>query len=273
MEIYISSLGRPDKQVTLKYLPKRWRDSTKIVVVPEEEDLYKKWDVDLLVLPKDIEKGLSANRQFLLENSTGPFVCFLDDDLDFHVRTEGIKLKKCSPRDVGKLLDLWVEWLEEGLAIVGVSPRGGNNHVLEEYEECTRLMSGYAFNRDILLENKVRFDAVILRQDFHVVLSLLELGYPNRVSYSYAHGQSSGSGSSGGCAAYRTSDLMKSEAFKLQKLHPGVVMPVVKKSKTGWKDMDKTSDGMMERWDVRISWKKALRTKRNDSSGILDFIK
>lgn len=280
MKIFISTLGRPVHQVTLAYFNKKWLKHVRLVVVPSEVKAYRKiagiYGIkELVVLPKKVQ-GLSANRQWLLENQDDDYLCFLDDDLHFHIRDDYLKLNKCKAKDFAKLLETWEGWLKSGeYAMVGVSTRNGNNRITEDYAENGRIMSCYAFNRNILLKHNVRFDRIPVMQDFDVVLQLLEAGYKNCVSYKFAHEQARGSGGMGGCSLYRTSAIIRAGANKLLSLHPKVVKVVAKKSKTGWKTMEKKPgvEGTV-RTDVNIQWKKAYAGKgKIKKKGILDRIR
>ena len=127
------------------------------------------------------------------------------------------------------------------------------------------------FNAILLKSKGARFDRVRLRQDFDVILYMLERGYPNRVIFKYAFGQTSGS--KGGCSAYRTPELMEKEAYKLKKLHgPKVVSVVTKTTKGGWDGMEDVN-GMKQRKDVIIQWKRAFKPKGpKKGSGILGLL-
>ena len=102
-------------------------------------------------------------------------------------------------------------------------------------------------------------------EDFDVTLSLLELGYPNRITYKYAWGQGR-SGDDGGCSLYRTSEMQKNAAIRLAEFHPRTVKVVNKRSKTKWGGLDSEV-----RVDVIVNWKKAFKPKRlenNSKKGI-----
>ena len=140
----------------------------------------------------------------------------------------------------------------------GLSARQGNHLTFPMKEkEIARQNNVHAFQRDILLKDNIRFDILPLMEDFHVTLSLLELGYPNLVLQNFCWGQIA-SNNPGGCSLYRNMQMQKDAATKLHELHPKFVKIITKKNKTGWKDMD-------ERTDVRIQWKKAFGTKYDDS--------
>jgi glycosyltransferase involved in cell wall biosynthesis len=272
MKIYISTLGRPDKQITIQSFSKRLLKKTALVVVPEEYDVHKKYGIELVKLPKHI-KGLSANRQWLLENADERYVSFMDDDIQFSVRYDGIRLRKCEPEDVEGLIELWEDWMKEEIPFVGVSLRGGNNRVETDYQDIGRIMSCFALDRNVFIKEGFRFDRIPLMQDLDVSLQVLRGGYLNRMSYKYAHNQASGSGSKGGCSAYRTPELIREVSIKLSRFHPGLIKVTAKKSKTAWEGMEKKKgiDGTV-RTDVNVSWKKAYKPKFRKKDGITRFL-
>jgi hypothetical protein len=148
---------------------------------------------------------------------------------------------------------------------VGIGPREGNNHVIGEYTEITRMMRALAYNTEIIKAHNLRFDHLKIMEDFDMTLSLLELGYPNRVSYKYANGQRT-SGDAGGCSIYRNRAAQREGAIQLYKRHPKYVKIVGKKTKTSWSDMGNV------RTDVRINWKDAYKPKirkSNEKEGLL----
>jgi hypothetical protein len=137
---------------------------------------------------------------------------------------------------------------------VGISARQGNQHKEEDIVECTRMMNAYAFNTEVLKNNNIRFDKTKVMEDFHVTLSLLELGYKNAVIYSHCWNQRS-SGAAGGCSTYRTPKMQADAANQIAKLHAPFVKVVTKESKSSWK-------GMEERTDVIIYWKKCFEASK-----------
>lgn len=260
MHVYIPTLGRLDNQRTLKELPQRWLKKTKLVVAKHEAKAHKKEYGERRVMVAPVE-GISATRQWIIENALSRYVMFLSDDLLFNVRYEGIRLRRAKPAEVGEMLDLLMRWLKkEKFAHVGVSPRGGNNHCEADYMEITRMNDAYAYDTEVLLKEGYRFDVVPLMQDFHMTLELLKGGYPNRVTYKYAWGQQ-GSNAKGGCSLYRTPELLDQTAKKLSTLHAPFVTVRAKKSKSSWKGMREVG-GMTIRTDVVINWKQAYRPKK-----------
>jgi glycosyltransferase involved in cell wall biosynthesis len=272
MKIYIPTMGRPNKQITIQSFSDDLIERTTLCVISEEYNAYKKLGINLIKFPMYVH-GISAKRQWLFDNIKEKFICFMDDDLQFSVRHDGIKLKNAESDDVDDLLSLWKSWLKSGIPLVGVSLRGGNNHVEEDYHDIGRIMSCYAFDREIFMKENIRFDRVPLMQDFDMTLQILKAGYIDRISYKYAHHQAGGSNAKGGCSTYRTPELIRDTAIKMSKLHPGIVTIQAKKSKTTWSGMEKKKgiDGTV-RTDVNVHWKKAYHPRTRKENGITKFL-
>jgi hypothetical protein len=280
LNIYISSLGRADKNKSITFFPEWMKELTKIVVVPEEYEQYRGiFPAErLLVLPEEV-KGLSANRQWLLENAEGRYVVFMDDDLLFFRRKEdSIKLRNATPEDMSELYYLWQAYLQDGIPMIGLSLRFGNNRVEEDYEDCCRIMDVFAIDREVFLKEGIRFDRVKLMQDLDVSLQVLEAGYKNRLLYKFAESQWKGTGAiGGGCNVYRTSELLRETAYKLVELHPKTVKVAAKISECSWNNME-TKPGIegTVRTDVNVQWKKAYlpkEMKKVVAGGITDFFR
>ncbi len=256
MNIYIHTSGRPDIQTTLNNLPVEILPLMTLVVQNRESKKYihieKNYGCEVLVLPKGITR-LSPTRQWLLENCPSKNMGLLDDDLVFFKRSKNLKLHRMNWKDFVAMFALTNEWLSKHNIIhCGISAREGNNRITSSYVECSRMMRALFYDVDAVRKTGARFDRIVTKQDFDMTLQLLRKGYPNAVSYLFAHNQSGGSNSQGGCSAYRTEKVMVQSANKLAKLHPGFVKVVEKKTKSSWEGGS--------RIDVRIAWKKAFNS-------------
>lgn len=258
MQIYIPSMGRASKQVTLRHIPAEFLPRTFLVVPVEEVEFYKTYCPDprlggILGCPA---KGIGPTRQFIMEQAQVKFVFMFDDDMYIYRRIgDTVKLAKATPFEVCELFTTMRQWLVDGYAHVGLSARQGNNHVAAPYKDLTRMCNAYAHNVEIFRHYGLRFDRTHFMEDFDLTLSLLELGFPNRVMFQFCWNQV-GSNEGGGCSTYRTGERQAEAAHKLKELHGDVVRVVQKISKPGsgcWK-------GMKTRTDVVISWQKALKT-------------
>lgn len=268
MKLFIHTYGRIDRQVTIRQFSSRLRKDTFWVIQKREEKDWRRFGypkgVTPLVLPESIQT-LSPTRQYILEwavKNKFDKICMMDDDLRFDYRTD-VKdwhLIKCPKEEVEKMFGLIKEKLDV-YAHVGVSAREGNNHHLEAFSECGRMMRFLAYKPKVVLDAGCRFDRLRTKQDLDMTLQLLRKGFKNLIIYSYSTGQD-GSGSEGGCSAYRTFEMMEEDARNLYKLHPDFVDLRRKQTKTAW------GKGGAERIDVNIAWQKAY-----DSSKQVGFFK
>jgi hypothetical protein len=128
--------------------------------------------------------------------------------------------------------------LENGYAHVAIPERleamrinlnqGGYPEGLEIKNQRYFGLAGY--NLDVLKKHNIKFDDVILRQDYHVNLSLLKRGYVSLVHTRWCFTQTSNA--KGGCSSYRTVQLNNQEAVKFVRLHPCCSQLVKKVKKT-----------------------------------------
>jgi len=265
MNIWIPTYKRVEKQTTFNNIPDELKPVTKLIVDHCEYDEYaNKYGMENVIACSPDIKGLSAKRQWMLENTNEPFIFMIDDDITFGVRREG-KLPKCTGEDFIALYNLLESWLKEGFIHVGISMRAFNHLEESDYTEIGRMCTTYAYNAREVLKAGCRFDRLPLMQDFDMTLQLLELGHKNRITYEFCYGQGA-SGSKGGCSEYRTLELMEITSRKMATFHPGLVHVVQKKSEKEWEGVGNV------RWDCNIEWKKAFGRKKH-GSGILNFMK
>lgn len=250
--IYIPSKGRVGKLPTLDNLSPELLERTKLVVDNEEYYDYSDYLLtvnDVLRLPKGLT-GIHNVRQWCIDNADTSYIFLLDDDMTFFKRLDGsVKLEKTSDEQLNEAFNTMLDWLEFEFPLVGMSARQGNNHVDEPYREATRQMNFHGINVKEFKQLGLRFDGQAVMEDFHLVLTLLSKGIPNRVFYQYCWNQI-GSGESGGCSTYRTWELQKECAEELAFKFPEFVTVVKKKTTSTWKEFG-------ERYDVRVQWKKA----------------
>jgi len=267
MQIFIPSHARANIQSTIKFIPPKWLKRTQLVIHPSEYDEYSKHHLStLLLVTNEDTYGIARTRQWIIDNAKSKYVLMFDDDMEFSKRNEEGKLRKSDLNDVDDMIKLLSIWLrEDKFAHVGISPRAGNNYVKGDYTEIARMNNAYGFNISVLKKHNICFDHLKVMEDFDVTLSLLEAGYPNRVTYKYAWGQKK-SGDVGGCSTYRTSGVQRQAAIQLCQRHPKSVKVVGKKTKTAW------GGGIGNtRTDVCINWKIAYNPKRgtNEKARIL----
>lgn len=251
MKIFIPTRGRLEAQHTWSYLSPEARGITRLVCPPEEVEQHEKRGRKCIARPVS---GVHNVRQWIIESSDDPHVVMLDDDLKFFVRAapDAWSLKKVQGTELDSLLKKIAYPLNQGFAHAGLSPRQMNQKWFPRiYTHVSRMNAVHAVNRDILLKEDIKYNSVNLMEDYHVVLSLFKRGYANKVFVAGAWDQHGLSGSAGGMSLTRNAEFQEAGARKLAELHPEFVDVVLKTPKIGW-------EGMKERVDVKVAWKKAF---------------
>ncbi len=247
MNIYIPTLNRTEKQITLSNLPKTLYEKIYLVCIEEEAEELKKYGTNVLVTPPEV-KGIGETRQYVIDNTKDEHILFLDDDLKFYKRNADKKLRKIVGNQFHELYN-WISLaLDKGYPMVGVSAQAGNNRFDGNFAYLQRIFTVYGLNTKFLKDNNIRFDEMKLMEDFNVALKVIRHGYKTVMNTEFAHTQSN-SNATGGCSSYRDYELQKESAFKLMENHYPFVK-VVKKESKSW-------TGLEERYDVRVQWKKA----------------
>ena len=260
--IYIPTLGRVDKQVTIRNIPSDWLPKTRLVVMPEEyEELKSKYGDCVIVCPN---RGLSPTRQWIIDTCPSRYVIMIDDDVTFYKRHEGIRLRRATTEETSELFYLMLTYLKSGIAAVGISPRHTNRYVYpDDYKDIGKMYGVYAIDTEIIRKHGITF-RLPLMEDYDITLCLLEAGYKNRIIYNYAWNQPA-SGAEGGCSLFRNQKLQKECAEQLAKLHPESVNVVIKKTAYSWKGLGQV------RHDVNFKWAKAYRPHRVKTMSLKDL--
>lgn len=251
--LYIPTINRLNDQKTWNALPKEWKKNNKtFLVCPEKERKHhEEKGRNVLVHPAKCTH-IGRVRQWIVDNAKTKFILMSDDDHQFYSRKnpDAYNLKYANEMEMIHMLSTMESMLVvEKFHHIGMDARQGNNrHFPHDFLINTRVNNFHGFNRETLIKHKIRFDELPLMEDFHVTLSMLELGYANKLLTKYCWGQK-GSNQPGGCSGYRTDELQTKSARLLKELHPAFVTVITKKAQ--WKDMS-------ERTDVRIQWKKAF---------------
>lgn len=256
MHLFIPTRGRIDKQTTWDNFPESLRKFTTLICPENEVEEHRKRGRNVRGRP-DYVKGISASRQYIMESCPDDKFIMIDDDMKFFIRAseEAWNLKKAEGEEVTALFQKMWGLLggNDGYAAVGISTRQNINTWYPHHiaENC-KINGVMGFSRSCIEELGVRFDDVNIQEDYHIVLSLLEAGYPNALIVDAAWNQSGESGAPGGCSTYRTKELQEAGSWRLAELHPDFVEVVEKRQKTGWGDLGST------RIDVKVYWKRAF---------------
>ena len=258
---YIPSKGRANKQITLDSLSPEVLARCHVLVDDDELWDYEDAGIAYCVPVDEGVTGIGNVRQWAIDNCTTQYLFLLDDDMVFFVREQSgsTKLRKTTPDDINTMFNDLIDWMDfDGVPVVGLSARQGNNHVENDYVEATRQMNFHGIDVARFKELDLVFNGQEVMEDFFMTLTLLTKGYFNRVFYKYCWNQL-GSGAEGGCSSYRTWELQKLCAEKLHDTFPDFVTVVEKKTKTTWKEFP-------NRFDVRVQWKKAYQFGRTNNA-------
>jgi len=258
MDLFIPTLGRPNRQETWDHLPPSLRERTRLLVDEGELTAYKRYPC--VALPSDC-RGIGRVRQFVVDNSPGKVV-MLDDDLRFAMRREDAptKFRDATSQEVAKVFEVLESCLET-FPHASICTREGGNRDTSAYVTNTRLLRVLAYDTRVLRAEGIRFDRVHVMEDFDVTLQLLRRGHAN-VSINWAVQDQLGSNKSGGCSIYRSMEIQRDAAIKLHHLHPEFVSVVKKQTKVAWQGQERT--------DVVIQWKRAYDSYRGVQRDLSD---
>lgn len=254
--IYIPTRGRVEKQFTWDSLSPELKEITTLVCPEEEAEAHQRKGRKVFVRPIN---GLSAVRQWILENAKHRYIVMPDDDLKFYNRIspDVWNLHASGDTEMNILFDRIYYNLKESYVHGGVSPRQMNNqHFPATKIENSKNNAVLAIDRKILLQENIRYDYMPLMSDYSVTLQLFKLGYPNFIITDYAWNQGGATGAKGGCSNYRTPDLQGEVAEAMAARYPDVVRVEIKAPKGSW-GTGKEQGDWKKRKDVRIQWKKA----------------
>lgn len=266
LTIFIPTIGRTSMEhITINEM-KKFSTRKPFIVCPQKEVFHYSNYTSANVLPCPMD-GIGPTRQFIIENSPTRGVVMLDDDMYFSYRPiPDMGGAGCLERiQALEPLFNWISTqLDNGYMHGGISARQGNQNIERESADCIRVNNAHFFDRDMYLNERIRFDQLPVMEDFHVTLTLLLRGYPNRVAYHYCWSQR-GSGTKGGCSLYRTAEVQTLASRLLYKEFPEYVRLVQKTS-------DSQSGVMAARDDVNISWLKAWADRKSDNRLVKAYV-
>lgn len=258
MIITIPTLMREDNQKCFNNMPQWVKDMTVLATRSDRVEELQKQNPLATVVDLGQTDGIADVRQRLLDYAKGDKVLIIDDSCVFMQRDSELKLSEITEEGWKDMLNM-VETMLDEYPWVGISDRGGNNRVPEDFKEVARSYSCYGINSKRMSELGVRFDGMYqknneikLYEDFYGILSLLTKGVKNAVIFKYAFNHPHGK--PGGNSVFRTSDLQKKCLEALASEFPGMVK-LVKKEDPSW--TVKGDDN--SRWEAIISWSEAFK--------------
>lgn len=249
MQVYIPTKGRAVQETYDRISPYH-RERYNVHLVVETNEEYSMLSEAGYNVKRTGVAGISAARQWCLDNSQDRYVVMMDDDLTSwaqRVEDKDAGTTRFVKGNDSNILGAGLEMLEKLLdqyAHVGIGHRQfcNNKPVLDHNGRIMRVLG---YDRDILAQHNVRF-SLPLMEDFEVNLKLLTLGYQSSNYYGVVQDQR-GSNTVGGCSTIRTLALQAAAAEGLAAMFPEVVTI---KDADGW--------DIGTRKDVSVRWKKAL---------------
>lgn len=250
MKIIIPTRGRVGKLFTLRKFSEKALENTVLVVPQDEKDKHNFPNV--VAVPNSVT-NLTLKRKWIMENFEDEKIVQMDDDLYFNVRKDG-KLGVAESEDIDEMLEV-IEQALDHYAHVGVSQRANNNREIKTYRENTRMTRVLAYNRPIFIKEVELDRDIITCQDFEHTLQLLRKGYKNLVLYKWAQNHP-GTGTAGGCSIYRSPEVQREGALKLQRYHQQFIDLKEKHYRSA-------VESMQNRLEATIFWKKAFKEGEN----------
>jgi len=261
-KIIITTFMREDKQKAVFQIPASLHEHVYMFTRVDRVDELRKYvpeSIRIIGNPMDID-GIADIRQRCIEHVPKGKVWVIDDLCTFGWRDDN--LKQYNDMDEQKWLSLYNkmnDMLDEYMQ-VGISARGGNNHVTDPFKEVGRAYTTYGLRTDWMEREGIRFDGmyqqnpnVKLYEDYWITLSMLTKGFKNAIIYdyffNYVHNNT------GGNSTFRTLELQEQAAYELQKHFPQFV--TVETKEGTWGKM-----GMENRKEVRIQWQKAYQSSQ-----------
>lgn len=258
--VYITTLGRVNDQVTLRQVP--WAT---LVVQTHEEQIHREAfpDTKLLVLPPHI-KTISTTREYLMDviapttREDGIIFC-LDDDLGISIRRDpnDYHLKVATQEEVKDMFAEMLIHLQDN-AHVAVSGREGQNRLSPDDSAPVfngRYMRLVGFNTK-LFPADIGLSRVNGYSDFDINLQLLRAGRKSTILTRWAQGHR-GTQTPGGISEQRTHESHEAEGRLMCEMHEGFVKGYFKENKTGGE--------FGKRFELRVQWKKAFESYMEDS--------
>jgi hypothetical protein len=274
--LIIPTHGRVGKQITLAALPVKLQSEVILVasLVEEAKQLRTLYPKNEVVVAKGT-KSIAQKRHWIMQNIEGKMLFMMDDDIAFFERCppawrvweehrkayalapgapDGAALmKRLYPADK-RLLELFQDMdthvaKTKNLAMIGIAHRRHSDKKKDSWEVNSRMMYAFGVDKNLYNGLKIRFDAVGLREDFHVVLSMLRKGRECHNYLELLNNEYGTFGAAGGCSGERSMDYSNEQCFALQKLHPAFV-----------KVVDRQYTTTTSRKEVVIAWKKAFES-------------
>jgi hypothetical protein len=263
-QLVIPTHNRPARQITLDSLPPDLREKTLVVTSTNSDarEISSRYDHRNIIVAKNTS-CIAEKRHWIMRFVEADLIMMLDDDMVFDARCPsadrvfaggqwqhthgGTLIPRAAHAQVRKAFhDMERMWLKEGLGMVGMSSRMGNQREFGTWAHNTRIMHCVGVARDTYHDLGLNFGQVKTREDFNIALHMLRHGYPNAVYFDVCVNPGA-YGAPGGASDQRTVETSNDDAELLATIHPGLVR-VVEKDYKGH-----------PRMEVVCAWKKAAK--------------
>ena len=252
--IFIPTLGRSDNQITYDNLCDKWKSKTILIVQEHEAHLYQNYNIQ--VLPAHI-KSIAPTREWIAQQNIGKIYGVLDDDLKFYrTRMKGETFdkskRKMTDEDFDELEQTIFSWLNDDIAVCGLSNAVRPPNINDEYEDIKSVSQLFFFDGKKIPVYDISWNDCVVTEDTHVLLQLTKKGLKSRISNRFRY-ESAPPAMAGGCSTFRTIELQNESNLTLFKLHPGLVRLVEK---------EVTRGGFAGQTAIHavVQWKKAYQT-------------
>lgn len=271
-----------NKQTTLQALPHALqREVILVTSLPDEAvELRRLYPKNSVVVAKGTT-SIATKRHWIMKNIKGRMLFMMDDDIAFFERApvahrqwdgmrkaygllagapEGAALMKRLYPESKRLLQLFQDMDKRvsthAPAMIGIAHRRHSDKKRESWEINARMMYAFGVDPAVYAKERIRFDAVGLREDFHVVLSMLRRGHECHNYVELLNNEYGSFGAPGGCSGERSMEYSNEQCYALQKLHPQFV-----------KVVDREYKGSINRKEVVVAWKKAFESSKPLATG------
>tara|TARA_A100001011_G_scaffold343502_1_gene377840 strand:- start:564 stop:1343 length:780 start_codon:yes stop_codon:yes gene_type:complete len=256
-QIFIPTLGRHNNQMTYDNMTPNAQAITTLVIQPKEAHLYPKHNT--LILP-DNDIGITETRRLIYMDSMDIKYFVIDDDMKFIRRTPGEEKSKrpMNESDWDYLLNTTSDWLDDfawgGFRQGNLPPSG------KEYLESAAVNCAFFFNGKKLPDESELDWSLSTVEDISMVLQLFQKGYNNRVWDRFGY-LSNYVGTEGGCAEWRTLDLINNNHQKLINMYPQYV---------SWNGTKEILGGEFKK--IKVKWKQAYLDSQRSKASLEEFL-
>lgn len=210
--IYSPSYKRSNLAISHKLFP---RELFTYVVREEEADLYKKFNVDLMIIPKGTVHDISTTRNWILENKKSKYLVTVDDDMKDITWLLKRTRKKLTKDEI-------IYFIELGFTMATDAGAGLWGMNVNSDPLAYQINKPFGFADMILgpftgiIDTDLRYDEELpLKEDYDISLQCLNKHKKtfriNFLSYNVDHQKLEG-----GCQTYRTSEreIEQNELFQ-----------------------------------------------------------